>query len=173
MIVTLRSAVLPVAALLPMSVAAVVQDAEELAKKLSNPISSLISRPLQANYDSNIGAADDGERFALNIQPVIPIDIGGGWNVISRTILPIVAQDAILRGAGDQFGIGDVTQSFFFRRRSRHRATSSGASDPSSSFPPRPTTFSAAASSGSAPPASFLPSADRGRWARSPTTSGR
>ena len=90
------------------------QDEADLAKKLSNPISSLISLPMQGNYDSNIGPADDGERFSLNIQPVIPVDIGGGWNLISRTIVPIVAQDDILPGAGDQFGLGDVVQSVFF-----------------------------------------------------------
>ena len=101
-----------VAAFLAAPVAA--QDEADLAKKLSNPISSLISLPMQGNFDGNIGPADDGERFALNIQPVIPIDIGGGWNLISRTIVPIVSQDDILPGAGSQFGLGDVVQSVFF-----------------------------------------------------------
>ncbi len=43
-----------------------------------------------------------------------PIALNQDWNVISRTIVPIIWQDDILPGAGSQFGIGDVLQSFFF-----------------------------------------------------------
>ncbi|QDP03081.1 transporter [Thalassotalea sp. PS06] len=87
---------------------------EELAKKLSNPVASLISVPFQFNYDHNIGGRDDGDRYLVNIQPVIPISLNDDWNVISRTILPVISQDDIFPGAGSQFGIGDVVQSFFF-----------------------------------------------------------
>jgi hypothetical protein len=89
-------------------------DAVELAKKLSNPVASLISVPLQSNFDFRIGPDDDGWRYQLNVQPVIPISLGEDWNVISRTILPVIYQDDIFPGAGDQFGLGDTTQSFFF-----------------------------------------------------------
>lgn len=89
-------------------------DAEALAKKLSNPIASLISVPLQFNYDSNIGVDDRGGKFVLNIQPVIPISLNDDWNVISRTILPVVSQDDIFSGAGSQSGLGDIIQSVFF-----------------------------------------------------------
>ena len=89
-------------------------DAAELARKLSNPVASLISVPLQSNVDFRIGPNDDGWRYQLNIQPVVPISLGADWNVISRTILPVIYQDDIFPGAGDQFGLGDVTQSLFF-----------------------------------------------------------
>jgi hypothetical protein len=49
----------------------------------------------------------------LNVQPVIPIKLNNEWNLISRTIVPIVYQDDVVP-ATDQFGLGDVTQSLFF-----------------------------------------------------------
>jgi len=91
---------------------------EELAKKLANPIASLISLPIQLNYDSDIGVQDTGDRFLLNVQPVIPFSMSENWNVISRTILPVIYQDDIygggVGGAGSQFGVGDIVQSLFF-----------------------------------------------------------
>lgn len=87
---------------------------EELAKQLSNPISSLISLPFQLNYDQNIGSFDDGYRYTLNIQPVVPFSLSDDWNLISRTILPLVSQSSILPGSGSQSGTGDIVQSLFF-----------------------------------------------------------
>lgn len=90
------------------------QDADQLAKQLSNPIASLTSVPMQFNWDDGVGADDEGDRFYLNVQPVIPVSIGEDWNMISRTIVPVINQNDIFPGAGSQFGIGDVTQSLFF-----------------------------------------------------------
>ncbi|QJE98814.1 transporter [Luteolibacter luteus] len=86
----------------------------ELAKKLSNPVSDLISVPLQGNLDFGLGPGG-GTKFTLNIQPVVPISLNDDWNVISRTILPVIDQQGIsFGGADDEFGLGDITQSFFF-----------------------------------------------------------
>ncbi|NMN73970.1 transporter [Rhizobium sp. 57MFTsu3.2] len=85
----------------------------DLAKKLSNPIASLISVPFQLNYDSGYGPVD-GHKAVLNIQPVIPFDLNDDWNVISRTIVPVTWQDDIAQDSGTQFGLGDTLQSFFF-----------------------------------------------------------
>ncbi|MGE0639790.1 MAG: transporter [Thermoanaerobaculia bacterium] len=89
------------------------QDADALAKALSNPVAALISVPLQLNYDSGYGAGGDGDRFTLNIQPVIPVGISDDWNLISRTIVPLVSQSDVV-GDSSQSGLGDIVQSFFF-----------------------------------------------------------
>jgi hypothetical protein len=88
-------------------------DAAALAQQLANPVAALISVPFQNNWDFGIGPDDEGWRWTLNVQPVIPISLSEDWNLISRTILPIVYQDEVFPGAGDQFGLGDTVQSFF------------------------------------------------------------
>ena len=95
-------------------------DADALAKQLSNPVAALISVPFQLNYDT--GYANDGERWLLNVQPVIPMPLTEKWNMISRTILPLESQHDIAN-SDSQSGLGDTVQSLFF---SPKKPTSSG-----------------------------------------------
>ena len=88
-------------------------EATELAKKLANPVASLISVPFQYNYDTNFGPDEDGSKSLLNIQPVWPFSLGEDWNLITRTIVPVVSQTDLPPGS-DASGIGDILQSFFF-----------------------------------------------------------
>ncbi len=98
---------------LPAPALAQQQDEADLAKKLNNPVSNLISVPLQYNYDCCFGP-DHGDRSTLNIQPVMPVSISRDWNVIIRTILPVIEQARTSPQSGGAFGLGDTTQSFFF-----------------------------------------------------------
>jgi hypothetical protein len=85
----------------------------ELAKQLQNPVASLISVPFQNNFDFNMGPNDDGFKYTLNFQPVIPLSLSNDFNLIIRTILPIIAQEDVIPGTS-QSGLGDIVQSFFF-----------------------------------------------------------
>lgn len=87
-------------------------DAAELAKKLSNPVASLISLPFQNNLDAGIGS-ENGYKNTTNIQPVIPLSLNAKWNVITRVILPVIAQQNVYGKSGSQFGLGDIVASAF------------------------------------------------------------
>jgi hypothetical protein len=95
----------------------------ELAKKLQNPVASLISVPIQNNWDFGLGPAH-AMQYMAKIQPVIPISISEDWNLIIRTIVPVIYQEALVNGPAAPFapnglgkshtGLGDTQQSFFF-----------------------------------------------------------
>lgn len=89
------------------------QDEAELAKELANPVADLISVPLQNNWDFGIGP-EKAMRYTLNIQPVIPFHLSSDWNLIVRTIMPVIHAEAPVKGLDDKTGLGDILQSFFF-----------------------------------------------------------
>ena len=89
----------------------------DLAQDLTNPLADLMTIPIQMNWDRNIGVRDEGRKMQTNIQPVVPFHLSEDWNMISRTIVPLVHQDDIFPGAGSQFGLGDINLSLFFSPR--------------------------------------------------------
>lgn len=62
-------------------------ETNELAKKLTNPVASLISVPFQYNYDANIGVDKKGTSNSLVVQPVIPLKLNSEWNYILRPVM--------------------------------------------------------------------------------------
>jgi hypothetical protein len=115
---------------------------EELEKAAQNPVSSLISVPVQNNSSFGIGPFDRTQNV-LNIQPVIPTHISKDWNLIIRWIAPIIWQPApgtaslevfgiventpayfaaqdVQKSAG-VFGFGDMTPTFFFAPSKPHK----------------------------------------------------
>ena len=85
---------------------------EELAKKTQNPVSNLISVPFQNNFNFGIGP-NDVTQWDLNFQPVIPISLNKDWNLITRTIIPIINQPSPAPGIPSAFGLGDINPTVF------------------------------------------------------------
>jgi hypothetical protein len=81
--------------------------AEELAKLAQNPVGNLISVPIQYNANLNTGPLK-GTQSVLNIQPVIPISVNDEWNVITRTIIPLISNPAFAPGDDRVNGFGDI-----------------------------------------------------------------
>lgn len=96
---------------------------DDLAKKIANPVSDLISLPFQNNYDCCYGPEDSG-RYTLNVQPVIPFSLNDKWNLITRTIVPYVNQAG---GDDHLIGFGDTSQSFFFSPKAAANGVTWGA----------------------------------------------
>src|SRR5215217_3193172 len=87
-------------------------DAAEVAKKLANPIASLVSLPLQNNLDVGIGE-NHGSRNTLNIQPVIPISLSSKLNLIARVVLPVISQQDVSSKDAKESGLADAVVSAF------------------------------------------------------------
>ena len=92
---------------------------EELAKKTQNPVADLISVPLQNNFNFGAGFNHDKMIYILNVQPVIPIHLNDEWNLITRTIMPIINQPSLFPTAGGSVhsttgtGLGDINPTVF------------------------------------------------------------
>jgi hypothetical protein len=86
--------------------------AGELAKAAQNPVASLISVPFQNNTNFNFGPLEKTQNV-LNIQPVWPFQLNEGWNLITRTIVPVVSQPALTPGQDRKFGLGDTVFTAF------------------------------------------------------------
>lgn len=65
---------------------------EQLAAAAQNPLASMISLPFQNN--TTFGGDMDGGDYinVLNIQPVYPVILSDDWDLITRTIVPVVSQ---------------------------------------------------------------------------------
>ena len=97
---------------LPLTQARAELSSEELAKLAQNPVGNLVSVPFQNNTNFDVGPLGKTQDV-LNIQPVYPIHVNDDWNVITRTIFPLLWQPALVPGQGTTFGLSDVQFSAF------------------------------------------------------------
>ena len=87
-------------------------DAPDIAKQAQNPIASLISVPFQNNATFGVGE-NSRVQDALEIEPVVPLRLNSDWNLITRTIVPLIDQPALAPGLGNVSGLGDVQLSLY------------------------------------------------------------
>ncbi len=99
-------------AIVLLSTHASAESSEDLAKAAQNPVANMISLPFQYNLNTGIGP-DDETQSILNIQPVWPIGLNDDWNLITRTIAPVISQPDILTGEGRVNGLGDINFTAF------------------------------------------------------------
>jgi hypothetical protein len=92
------------------------ESGETLAKQSQNPVADLISVPFQDNINFGLGPHDRTQNI-LNIQPVIPLHISKNWNLITRTILPIIHQPTLTQANGSTDGLGDLNATLFLSPR--------------------------------------------------------
>lgn len=85
---------------------------EELAKTAQNPVANIISLPFQNNTNFNFGPREKTQNI-LNIQPVFPFALGADWNLITRTIVPVISQPPLFAGDDRENGLGDITFTAF------------------------------------------------------------
>lgn len=92
------------------------QDASEIAKKLANPIGALISVPFQSNMDVGIGE-EDSSRNTMNFQPIVPFALNEKYSLITRYILPIIAQHDVSAAGTNETGLADTLVSGWISNR--------------------------------------------------------
>lgn len=88
-------------------------EAGDLARKAQNPIANMISVPFQYNLSPESGP-DERPLHILNIQPVIPFSLNEDWNLVTRTIIPLISQPGFYPDQGRESGLGDINMSLFF-----------------------------------------------------------
>jgi hypothetical protein len=83
---------------------------QDLAKKVVNPLTDMVSVPLQFNWLNDLGP-DHELRSVIYFQPVVPISIGERWNLIGRWMMPYLSQPVAYGGSS---GLGDIMAQAFF-----------------------------------------------------------
>jgi hypothetical protein len=87
-------------------------DTSEIAKQAQNPIASVISVPFQNSTTFNVGE-NSSVQDSLLIEPVVPFKLTSDWNLITRTIIPVIEQPTLAPGLGNVSGLGDVQPSLY------------------------------------------------------------
>jgi hypothetical protein len=84
----------------------------ELAKKLANPLAHLISVPFQSTWTGGMGN-EDATGFIFKLQPLAPFELNRSWNLITRTVIPIMSEPALTAAGSAASGFGDIQSSAF------------------------------------------------------------
>jgi hypothetical protein len=105
----------------------------DLAKATQNPVSSLISVPVQNNDNFGIGPFNRTQNV-LNVQPVVPLQISKDWTMVIRWITPIIFQPAPGTANLEVYGIEENTPAYFAAQDVQNSAGVFGLGDMNPTF---------------------------------------
>ena len=88
------------------------QESSEIAKQAQNPIASLISVPIENDFNPQTGIKKE-DSYLLEFKPVIPVRLSNDWTLITRTIIPVIQVPDLAPGVNGTSGVGDVQLSLF------------------------------------------------------------
>jgi hypothetical protein len=88
------------------------QESSDIAKQAQNPIASLISVPLENDFNPHTGV-DKENSYVFEMKPVVPFRLSNNWNLITRTIIPVIQVPDLAPGVNGTGGLGDVQESLF------------------------------------------------------------
>lgn len=95
---------------------------QDVAAQSQNPISSLISVPIE--NDVNFGQGEFNRTgYVLSLKPVVPTPIGKNLTLVNRLILPLTYQPEIAPGVGRKFGLADSQYQGYFVPKSKGNLT--------------------------------------------------
>jgi hypothetical protein len=101
-----------VSALLAAALPAWAQESSEIAKQAQNPIASLISVPLENDFNPQTGINKE-DSYVLEMKPVVPFKLSDDWTLITRTIIPVIQVPDLAPTVDGTTGVGDVQLSLF------------------------------------------------------------
>ena len=105
----------------------------DLAKATQNPVSSLISVPVQNNDNFGVGPFNRIQNV-LNIQPVVPVKLNDKVTMVVRWITPIIYQPAPGTANLEVYGIEENTPAYFAATAVQYAAGVSGFGDMNPTF---------------------------------------
>lgn len=84
----------------------------DIAKQAQNPIARLISVPFENDFNPQTGISKNDE-YVLQVKPVVPLKLSNDWNLITRTVVPVIQVPDLTPRISGVSGIGDVNLSLF------------------------------------------------------------
>ena len=96
------------------------QESSNIAKQAQNPIARLISVPFENDFNPQTGI-DKEDSYVLEMKPVVPFTLSKDWNLITRTIVPVIQVPDLGAGVNGTTGLGDVSLSLFLPIRCDNR----------------------------------------------------
>jgi hypothetical protein len=88
------------------------QESSDIAKQAQNPIASLVSVPLENDFNPQTGVNKE-DSYVFEMKPVIPIRLSDDWTLITRTIIPVIQVPDLAPGVSGTSGLGDILESLF------------------------------------------------------------